>query len=87
MMKPNRIQSNRRFNAFGMRFYVQDIPSGAKERKEQGFKYCLTLIGDDDVYRLVYDKITWESLNFKTIKDAQRWVKFMSGEGDFITTW
>ena len=32
-MKPNRIQSNRRFNAFGMKFYVQDIPSGAKERK------------------------------------------------------
>lgn len=82
------VSSNRRFNAFGMKFLVEDLPSGAKERKEQGFKYCRSLIIDNEGRKkIVHDKITLEVPHFNTIKDAHRWVKFMSGEGDFIDTW
>lgn len=78
------INSNRHFSKYGKRFFVQNIPSGAKERKE-GYKYCLYLVVNDR-YKLVHDKITFEVPKFKTIKDAQRWVWFHSGEGDFIDT-
>ena len=73
------INSNRRFNKWGRKFYVQNYPSNE-------LKYCLSLIDENDLYHFVYDKITLEMPKFKTIKDAQRWVWFHSGEGDFITT-
>lgn len=79
-LKTGRINSNRRFNAFGFKFFVQDIPSGGWERKE-GYKYNLYTIDACGFYRLVYDKITLEVLKFKTIKDAQRWVRYCSLDG------
>jgi hypothetical protein len=77
-----RINSNRHFRHFGKRFFVQDIPSGYKER-EGGYKYSLYML-KDGWWRLVGDKTTFRIPHFKTIKDAQRWVMWCSGDGEFI---
>ena len=66
---------NRRFKRDGIRFVVQDIPSGAKERKE-GYKYNLYVVGDDNVIRLVRDRILLTVPKFKTIREAHRWTIF-----------
>ena len=79
------INANRHFKKYGMRFFVQDIPKSYKERQD-GYKYSLYLVADSGIYKLVHDKITLKVPHFRTIKDAQRWVWFHSGEGDFIDT-
>lgn len=77
------INANRHFKKFGKRFFVQDIPKGYKER-QGGYKYTLYMLNDNEVWKLVHDKITYQVPHFKTIKDAQRWVWFHSCGGEFI---
>lgn len=77
------INANRHFKRFGKRFFVQDIPKGYKER-QGGYKYSLYMLNEKGIWRLVSDKISFNVPHFKTIKDAQRWVWWCSGDGEFI---
>ena len=52
------------------------------DRKTDTDKYYLT-VNQNDIYKIVYDNITWEILKFPTIHAAQFWVLTSS---DFIGT-
>ena len=66
---------NRHFKRDGIRFMVQDIPSGAKERKDRS-NYHLYVVGDDNVIRLVRHRILLTVPKFKSIREAHRWTIF-----------
>lgn len=71
---------NRRFKKNGLSFIV--LNTHPADRRNDTDKYYLT-VSCDGIYKIVYDKITWEIPKFPTIHAAQFWALTNS---DFIGT-
>lgn len=68
-----RITSNRNFSYAGVRYYVSN--TCRQDAGPEGFRYNLNIVDPDGSLSLACDAISWETLKFKTIKDARRWVR------------
>ena len=65
------INGNRRFNYNGKRYFIQDLP---KADRADGKKYFITC-DVNGIWRTAYNNITWNIEKFRTIKEAQRYVR------------
>lgn len=67
------INGKRNFTHNGKKYYIADLPQADRDKSE-GDKYYITIV-EDDRYRIAFNNIGWNVERFKTIKDAQRYVR------------
>lgn len=65
------INGNRRFNYNGKKYFIQDLP---KQDRVDGKKYFITF-EQNGFFKVAYNNITWNIEKFRTIKEAQRYVR------------
>lgn len=68
------INGKRKFNYNGRRYLIQKDPKG----------YYITAETDNGTYGLLYNIYNWNIEYFKTIKDAQRYVRDWDFVLDFL---
>lgn len=65
------INGKRSFSYNGVKYYVQDL-AGADRTDDNKYYVCIV---KDGWYNIAYNKLNWRMDKFKTIKEAQRYVR------------
>lgn len=66
-------KGGRRFTKNGRKFYVGNLDC-RKIADENGNKYMLYEIMQDDKFEVMYDSLGWKMCKFKTISEAREYV-------------